>query len=123
VFGIEEAELEGGIETVGDKVVGFVGEADRIERAADAFGGVFERRGNPAVSGEGPGAGNGVFGFSDKRIVNRNAHALASLLVEDDGFIALVAVFAEDDGLECELHAVLGPHREPSLLSRGAPCL
>ena len=37
-----------------------------------------------AVRGESPGAGDGVFGFGDQRVINRNAHALAGLLVEDD---------------------------------------
>ncbi len=108
--GIEEAELGGGGEVEGGEAVGFVGEADSVEGTADAFGGVEEGGGDGAVCGEVPGLRDGGFGFFDELGIDRDTDALAGFLVEDDGFVTLVAVFAEDDGLEGDLDAVGGPH-------------
>jgi len=114
--GIEEAELGGGGEVEVGEAVGFVGEADGVEGAADAFWGVDERGGDGAEGGEVPGLRNGGFGFGDELGVDGDADALAGFLVEDDGFVAVVAVFAEDDGLEGDLDAVGGPHFDTAVL-------
>ena len=59
---------------------------------------------------------DGGFGFFYELGVDGDADSLAGFLVEDDGFVALVAVFAEDDGLEGDLDAVGGPHFDTAIL-------
>lgn len=109
----EEGELAVvGVAGEAAEPIGFVGEADGVEGAAGALWGADEGRGDDAAAGGLPCLAGEVEGLLDELGGDGEADALAGFLVEDDGVVAGVAVFAEDDGLDGELELVGGPRFE-----------
>jgi hypothetical protein len=86
------AILGGGLEF--EASPGFVGQADADQRATRALGAILQGRGNGTGFGQGAGLGEGLKGFVDECLVDRDSDALLGFDVIEDGLIAGISVVA-----------------------------
>ncbi len=70
-----------------------------------------------------PRPGDCALGLGDRLFVKDDAHALPGLLVEDDAFLASVAVSPQHQGLHGELDAVCRPSLDAVFAGHGASVL
>jgi hypothetical protein len=88
---------------------GFVRETDTDQRTAGTFWGVQEWWRNAARGRDGPGLLDNLECLDDHLFVKSHPDPLSGLEVVDNALLALVAVIAQDDGLDAKLNLIGRP--------------